>query len=148
VLILRRFVTWFCIFIDGSLISWKSKKQQIVSRSFAEAEYRVIASTCCELIWMFYLLKDFHVSHPKVALLFSDSQYALYIATNLVFRERTKHIEIDCHLIRENIQLGLIKTLYVPSQPQLADIFTKGLAFKDFNCLLSKLSVKDICHLP
>jgi hypothetical protein len=127
-------------------VSWKSKKQQIVSRSSAEAKYQALASTCYELMWLSSLLKDFRIPHPQAALLFYDSQSALHIAANPVYHERTKHIEIDCHLIREKIQFGLIRTLHLSSQNQLADIFTKSLGFKDFHHLLSKMYIKDICH--
>jgi hypothetical protein len=140
-------ITGFCVFLGTSLISWKSKKQQMISRSSAESEYRSMASTGCELLWLFNLLHDFQIAHPHPATLFCDSQAALHIAANPVFHERTKHIDIDCHFIREKIQLGLIKTLHVSSQNQLANIFTKALGNSLFHKLLSKMSVHDI-HSP
>ncbi|XP_020221109.1 uncharacterized protein LOC109803848 [Cajanus cajan] len=140
----RRSITGFSIYLGDSLISWRSKKQPTVSRSSSEAEYRALASTTCELQWLTFLLQDFRVCFTRPALLYCDNQSALQIATNQVFHERTKHIEIDCHIVCEKVNSGLIKLLPVPSSLQLADIFTKALSptlFQSFHTKLGMLNI-------
>ncbi|KAL5573878.1 hypothetical protein UlMin_023475 [Ulmus minor] len=101
----RQSISGFCVFLGESLISWKSKKKATVSRSSAEAEYCSMANVTCELTWLFSLLKEFGIDHTNPALLYCDNQTTLHIAANLIFHECTKHIEIDCHLIRRRYKL-------------------------------------------
>ena len=118
-----------------------------MSRSSVEAEYRAMKNTCLELTWLRYILQDLKVSLSEQALLYCDNQATLHIAANPVFHERTKHIEIDCHIVREKLQAGIIKPCYVSTKMQLSDIFTKALGRHQFDFLKDKLGVIDI-HSP
>ena len=118
----------YCVFVGGNLVSWKSKKQSVVSRSSAESEYRVMAQSVCEIMWIHQLLMEVGNETPVLAKFRCDNQAALHIAFNPVFHERTKHIEIDCHFVCEKIQLGFISNRYVKTEEQLGDIFTKALS--------------------
>ncbi|RVW13792.1 Retrovirus-related Pol polyprotein from transposon RE1 [Vitis vinifera] len=138
----RRSTTGYCFLLGSSLISWRSKKQTFVARSSTEAEYRALADTTSELLWLRWLLKDLGVSTSFATPLYCDS--AIHIAHNDVFHERTKHIEIDCHFIRYHLIHGALKLFSVSSKDQLADIFTKSLPKRRTRDLVDNLNDEDL----
>ncbi|KAK4388297.1 Retrovirus-related Pol polyprotein from transposon RE1 [Sesamum angolense] len=137
----RRTLTGYCVFLGGALISWKTKKQATVSRSSAEAKYRSMASTVCELLWIRYLFHEFRISPLLPIPFWCDNEAAIHIAENPVFHERTKHLDIDCHLVHEQFKQGFIAAQHISSNNQLKDIFTKSLSAPAFTSLLAKLGL-------
>ncbi|XP_020262928.1 uncharacterized protein LOC109838913 [Asparagus officinalis] len=91
----------FCTFVGGNLVTWRSKKQDVVSRSSAEAEYRAMAHTACEMVWLRKFMTEFGFVQPGPMPIHCDNQSAIYIAQNPVFYERTKHIEVDYNFVRD-----------------------------------------------
>nr|KYP53210.1 Retrovirus-related Pol polyprotein from transposon TNT 1-94 [Cajanus cajan] len=122
----RKSTTGFCVFLGNSLISWKSKRQQIVSKSSVEAKYKAIYSVSNEITWLRNLLADFNINTP-FASVYCDNKVVIHIASNPTFHERTKHLEIDLHFIRDKVTKGVIKLIHVRKYHQLADVFTKSL---------------------
>lgn len=98
-----------------------------MSHSSVEVECRSMVAITGELKWLKGLLHSLGISHPQPTQLHCDNQAALHIFKNQFFHERTKHIEVDCHFIRDKYLAGNIAPTYVPTQAQLADVFTKAL---------------------
>jgi hypothetical protein len=102
----RRSTTGYCFLLGDSLISWRSKKQSVVTRSSTEAEYRALADTTAELLWLRWLLQDLGIDCSTAVPIHCDNRNAIQIAHNDVFHERTKHIEIDCHFVKSSLTTG------------------------------------------
>lgn len=98
-------MTGYCLQLGSALISWQAKKQSVTSLSTAEAEYRALATVITEVMWLKYLLDDLNVPIDYVVAVFCDNQAVIDIALNPVQHARTKHIELDCHFIREKVQI-------------------------------------------
>ncbi|WVY95971.1 hypothetical protein V8G54_028122 [Vigna mungo] len=127
--ITRKSTTSYCVFYGHYLISWKSKKQSTFSRSSTEVEYRALAS---------YVVDDLHLQIPLHFPTFCDNQSVIQLAKNSSFQERTKHIEVDCHLIHAKILDDLIVISHVPSKHKLTNI--------PFHVNLSKMDLLNIHH--
>ena len=138
----RRSTSGYAVFLGDSLISWSSKRQNTVSRSSAEAEYRAVANAVAEATWLRQLLLELHAPLQRAALVYCDNISTVFMSSNPVQHQRTKHIEIDLHFVRERVALGTIRVLHVPTTSQYADIFTKGLPSSLFTEFRSSLNVQ------
>jgi len=156
----RRSTSGTCIYLGPNLVNWWAKKQTLVARSSAEAEYRSLAQASAEILWMQSLLKELRVpiSVPQVH---CDNLSVVSLAHNPVLHSRTKHMELDIFFVREKVlnkslhmeldiffvrEKVLNKSLvvsHIPAQYQWADILTKPLSTARFLELRDKLSVSD-----
>ncbi|MCO5547996.1 hypothetical protein L7F22_001452 [Adiantum nelumboides] len=114
--------------LGSSCISWMSKKQPTVATSSCEAEYRVVFTATIECVWLKRLMANLGVGQDTANTIYTDNQSALAVARNPIFHARTKHIEVHYHYVRERLSVGEISLAYVPTQDNLADLFTKALS--------------------
>ncbi|GJR64832.1 ribonuclease H-like domain-containing protein [Tanacetum coccineum] len=137
---MRRSTLGYCVFLGNNLLSWSSKRQQTLSRSSTEAEYHGVANVVAETCWLRNLLRELHTPLPSTTLIYCDNVSVVYLSSNPVHHQRTNHIEIDIHFVRDFVVVGQVRVLHVPSRCQFADIFIKGLSsslFKEFRTSLS-----------
>lgn len=139
--------TGYCTKFWGNVVTWRSKKKSVVSRSSTEAEYRAIAQGICELIWLDRLLIELKIDVNGQLHLYSDSQPAIANVHNPIQHHRMKHVRIDRNFIKSEIESGKIKLSYVPSTDQEVDILTKPLLRISFESNVSKLGMIDT-HSP
>jgi hypothetical protein len=137
----RRSTSGYCVFVGDNLVAWSSKRQTTVSRSSAEAEYRGVANAVAETCWIRQLLLELHRPPARATIVYCDNISAMYLSSNPVQHQRTKHVEIDLHFVRDRVSLGEVKVLHVPSRFQYADIFTKGLPSVLFDDFRNNLNV-------
>ena len=146
----RRSITGYCFQlsvngrnVNDSLISWKSKKQQTVALSTCEAEYMALATAIQEAKFLRQLLADMQGCDVKSVNIHVDNQGAISLAKNPVYHQRSKHIDIRYHFIRSEVQEGCISLHYVPSEKNMADLFTKPVSKVRLNLFFFLLNVKE-----
>ena len=140
----RRSTSGYFTFVGGNLVTWRSKKQNVVARSSAEAEFRGLANVLCETLWLRLLLQDLGYLSEQPIQLFCDNKAACDIAHNPVQHDRTKHVEVDRFFIKEKLDRKIVKLPKIRSEDQLADILTKAVSNRVFLKFLDKLGMWNI----
>ncbi|RVW93973.1 Retrovirus-related Pol polyprotein from transposon TNT 1-94 [Vitis vinifera] len=137
----RRSTTGYCSYVWGNLVTWRSKKQSVVARSSAKAEFRAMAHGICEGMWLQRILKELGIISNSTMTVLCDNKATISIAKNPIQHDRTKHVEIDRHFIKEKLEGGTIRLMYIPSSRQTANILTKA-----HENMKSKLGMLDIYY--
>ena len=120
-----------CFFVGNNLVAWHRKKQNCVSLSTAEAEYIALGSCCTQLLWMRQMLVDYGIISDPM-LVHCDNMSAINLSKNPVQHSRTKHVDIRHHFVRELVEMKIVILEHVPTERQLADLFTKPLDYITF----------------
>ncbi|KAJ0936639.1 putative RNA-directed DNA polymerase [Helianthus annuus] len=138
-----RSTTAYLIYLGSNIISWKSSRQKSVSRSSTEAEYKAVANAAAEISWVRNLLVELGIKRLNTPRLFCDNTGATYLCSNPVYHSRMKHVALDYHFVREQVNNGLLRVLHVSSKDQLADALTKPLPRPSFINIRSKIGVSN-----
>ena len=142
----RRSISGFVFLLHGGPVSWASRQQSCTSLSTTEAEFVAASEASKEAVWLIHLLEEIKEERKIQLPLRCDNQSAIRLVCNPEFHQRTKHIDVKYHFIREQQEAGKIMIKYVPTQDQLADIFTKPLAGPSFSDLRERIGIKELPH--
>lgn len=133
--------TGYVVYLGRNPISWSSTKQRTLAHSSAESEYRAIAATIAEVLWVLNLITELGLSSFAQPTIYCDNMGATYVAANPKFHSKMKKLGLDYHFVRENVQSGTLRVSYISSNDQLADALTKPLARTPFQTLMSKIGL-------
>src|ERR1700732_196258 len=122
----RKSTSGTCFFLGTSLVSWFNKKQNSVVLSTAEVEYIAAGSCVAQILWMKQELEDYGLRYDHIPI-YCDNTSAINLSKNPVQHSRSKHIEVRHHFLRDHSNKGDIEIIFMPSEDELADIFTKPL---------------------
>jgi hypothetical protein len=142
----RKSTSGTCQLLGRSIVLWSSKKQNSIALSTAEAKYIATGSCCAQLLWMKATLRDYGIKFKNVPLL-CDNESAMKLTNNPVQHQRTKHIDVRHHFVRDHQQKGDICIESVGTDDQLANIFTKPLDEKRFCKLRNELNILDFSNM-
>ena len=125
-------VTGFCIYIGKCLISWKSRGQKSVTLSSTEAEYVAVSEVCMEIMFIRQVLEFLGVKVNYPITVNCDNVGAIFLAYNSKNSQRTKHVDIRAHYVRQYVEDGTVKIIFVKSESNAADVYTKNVASNIF----------------
>lgn len=131
----------YLVYLGSNLISWSSKKQKTVARSSTEAEYRSVAATTAEICWVRSLLSELCINLVSPPVVYCDNVGATQLSSNPVFHSRMKHVAVDYHFLRDQVQSSALRVAHVSSADQLADLLTKPLPHSQFQKLRDKIGL-------
>ena len=140
----RRSTTSYVFLLGGGAISWCSKRQKSPSQSSCEAEYIAAAQAAMEVAWMRSFLGELGAEPTQPIVVGSDSESAINLVLNPVYHERSKHIGLKIHYVREQVLKGEVEFIHIPTEYQVADALTKAVPQDKLEYCRSKMGVREL----